>query len=73
MEIKFLLHNCGKTRIKKNLQTDILANEAKEPFRAVDLALALTTFTINADLLYLENWIWEQTEYKLLLSVLEII
>lgn len=57
MEIKFQLHNCGKTRIKKTLQTDISTTEAKEQlFRAVeDLALALTTFKVNADLIYLEN------------------
>lgn len=57
MEIKFQLHNCGKTRIKKTLQTAISTTEAKEQlFRAVeDVALALTTFNVNADLIYLEN------------------
>lgn len=57
MEIKCQLHNCGKTRIKKTLQTDISTTEAKEQlFRAVeDVALALTTFNVNADLICLEN------------------
>lgn len=50
------------------------ATEEKEPFRAIeDLTLALTTFSINADLTYLENTTWEQTEYKVLLSVSQII